>query len=39
MEVDVIGDEHLRPVIDGEIYEGLRSLVVRRGPSVRIAVV
>ncbi|AKF06644.1 diacylglycerol/lipid kinase family protein [Sandaracinus amylolyticus] len=37
MVIEVIGDEPLRPVIDGEIYEGLRRLEVRRGPVVRIA--
>lgn len=37
MEVEAIGDEPLRPVIDGEIYEGLRRLEVRRGPTIRVA--
>lgn len=37
MVIEAIGDEPLRPVIDGEIYEGLRRLEVRRGPTVRIA--
>lgn len=37
MIVEALGDEPLRPVIDGEIYEGLRRIEVRRGPTVRIA--
>lgn len=37
MVIEALGDEPLRPVIDGEIYEGLRRLEVRRGPVVRIA--
>lgn len=30
-------DEVLRPIVDGERYEDVRSLAVRRGPAVRIA--
>jgi diacylglycerol kinase family enzyme len=37
MIVEALGDEPLRPVIDGEIYEGLRRIEVRRGPVIRIA--
>lgn len=37
MVIEALGDEPLRPVFDGEIYEGLRRLEVRRGPEVRIA--
>lgn len=37
MEIEALGDEPLRPVIDGEIYEGLRRLEVRRGPVIRVA--
>jgi diacylglycerol kinase family enzyme len=36
MEVEAL-DEALRPVIDGEVYEDLERIVVRRGPTVRIA--
>lgn len=37
MVIEMLGDEPLRPVLDGEIYEGLRRLEVRRGPRVRVA--
>ncbi|MDQ3036282.1 MAG: retinol dehydrogenase, partial [Myxococcota bacterium] len=37
MIIEALGEEHLRPVLDGEIYEGLRRLEIRRGPTVRIA--
>jgi hypothetical protein len=36
MSVEAI-DEPFRPVIDGEIYEGLRRVEVRRGPPIAIA--
>lgn len=37
MEVEAIGAERLRPVIDGEIYEGVDRLRVRLGDRVRVA--
>ncbi|NOY93626.1 MAG: retinol dehydrogenase [Deltaproteobacteria bacterium] len=37
MSVEALGDENLDPVIDGELYFGLRSLEVRLGEPVRIA--
>lgn len=39
MEIEMLGEEPLRPVIDGEIYEGLRAITIRRGPLVRIAAI
>ncbi len=37
MRVEARGDELLRPIVDGERFEGLTTLDVRRGPIVRIA--
>jgi hypothetical protein len=37
MVLEAIGDEPLRPVIDGEIYEGLRRIEITRGPTIRVA--
>ena len=36
MVIEALGPEDLAPVMDGELYVGLRRLVVRRGPVVRI---
>lgn len=38
-EVLARGDELLRPVLDGERYPDLRSVLVTPGPSIRVAVV
>ena len=38
-EVIARGDELLRPVLDGERYPDMRSVVVTPGPSIRVAVV
>lgn len=37
MEVEALSEEPLRPVIDGEMYEGIQRLSVSLGPRVRIA--
>lgn len=37
MEIEALGDERLRPVIDGEMYEGIDRLMVELGQRVRIA--
>ncbi len=37
MEIEATGDEPLRPVVDGEMYEGIRALRVSLGPRVRVA--
>lgn len=37
MEVEAVSGERLRPVIDGEIYEGIDRLAVELGERVRIA--
>jgi diacylglycerol kinase family enzyme len=34
MRVEALGDELLNPIIDGEVFRGLRELTVRRGPVV-----
>lgn len=36
MRIEALGDELLRPVIDGELFEGIVEMTVRRGPPVRI---
>ncbi len=36
LEVEATGDEPLAPVIDGEVFRGLRSVRVTPGPRVRI---
>ncbi len=36
MRISAIGDESLAPIIDGESFSGLRELVVRPGPKVRV---
>lgn len=37
MEIVATGDESLRPVIDGEMYEGVRTLRLAPGPRIRVA--
>lgn len=37
MTIEAIGAESMRPVVDGELYEGIRKLSVRLGPKVRVA--
>lgn len=37
MEIEATGDEPLRPVVDGEMYEGIRSLRIALGPRIRVA--
>ncbi len=37
MEITATGEESLRPVLDGEMYEGIRSLRIAPGPRVRVA--
>lgn len=37
MEIEATGDELLRPVVDGEIYEGIRKLRLAPGPRIRVA--
>ena len=39
MRIDALGEELLSPVLDGEIFENIRSLHVRRGPRVAVACV
>jgi hypothetical protein len=36
MILDAVGDESLAPIIDGEYYKGVRRIVFRVGPRVRI---
>ncbi len=37
MEIEATGDELLRPVVDGEMYEGIRKLRLSSGPKIRVA--
>ncbi|MFW6067711.1 MAG: diacylglycerol kinase family protein [Myxococcota bacterium] len=37
MAVRATGEELLRPVLDGEVFTGIRALTIRPGPPVRIA--
>jgi diacylglycerol kinase family enzyme len=37
MEIEATGEELLRPVVDGEIYEGIRKLRLSPGPRIRVA--
>lgn len=37
LEVEAIGDELMKPVLDGEVFEDVERLVVRLGPQVRFA--
>lgn len=39
MEIEALGDERLRPVIDGERYAEMTRVVISRGPEIRVAVV
>ncbi len=36
MHIEALGGELLRPVIDGELFDGIVELTVRRGPSIRV---
>jgi len=37
MEIEATGDELLRPVVDGEIYQNVRRLRLSSGPRIRVA--
>ncbi len=37
MEIEATGEELLRPVVDGEMYEGIRKLRLAPGPRIRVA--
>ena len=37
MEIEATGEESLRPVVDGEMYEGIRTLRIALGPRIRVA--
>jgi hypothetical protein len=37
MVIEATGDELLRPVVDGEVYDGVRRLRVSSGPRIRVA--
>jgi len=39
MEIEALGEERLRPVIDGERYAPMNRVVITRGPEIRVAVV
>lgn len=36
MSIEALGDEALAPIIDGEVFVGLRTLTVRLGPRIRV---
>ena len=36
MRIAALGDESLAPIIDGEWFPGLRELVVRPGPRIKV---
>jgi diacylglycerol kinase family enzyme len=36
MRISAIGDESLAPIIDGEAFTGLRELIVRPGPRIKV---
>lgn len=37
MNIEATGAEALRPVVDGELYSGIRAIGVRLGPRIRVA--